>query len=303
MLDREYYRASELKRLYGIELEDIRYWIERGHIPLLFYRTQGTFFIGDPYQQPIFFGHACVFYDGLVELPKWRSVELLKEGEAQSTILFLKERERIEFIDTVCPEVVYPPNRHIRGWVEKDPEDIEGDDFFALEHHKIIPENGGTEAEIWDAIARDGKAPSWKAKFIGESYSLSEICITHENLQELMGFEGDSSESSVTLEANSNERSSQTSFEFANQFHELLARILDHDRTLKPKQVLRILSKEVIQEEDDRIFDTEAILLDYVNDVLVWRDVFAEQPERHCRLGTLRNHIAEVRRNIASKTQ
>jgi hypothetical protein len=304
MIKKEYYRLNDLNRYFGITLDDIRYWIERGVIPLKFHRTDAVFVIGDPESQLSFCGHGYVFYDGLVELYQYHDTELIKNGFTTTYNVYLCERERIEFIDIHCPQAIAPPNQYIKSWEAKHPDQIQGEYFLAMENHDVVQSKSIEKNSITNGflIKLDSNSPELHIEVKPVRYELEQICITEESLLELGVIESDllTCRSKAMQKSNDEqiltEQKSMPRHRFANQFQELLARIVNRDRTLKPKQIHRILSNECKIDEDERTFDTDHIMLDCVNGVLVWKDIHSMQPEKNCQIGTLRNHLTEVRR-------
>ncbi|MEH6712295.1 MAG: hypothetical protein V7733_13850 [Paraglaciecola polaris] len=312
MIRKEYYKLDDLSRYFNITLNDIQYWVEKRLIPLRFHRTSSIFAVGDPNDLNYFHGHAYVLYDGLVELLPTHDTELIEDGYTIANTLFLCDRENVETINTECPTVMSPPNQYFKSWLPKEADEIACDFFWAMENHDIKNIGNKTTQDTDGGFViqhpSDELYRHIEVKYV--RYDLEKICITENTLMKL-GVLPEQNLTTYKLSVNNEQNAPHetqltekvrpaTQFTFKNKFHELLARILLENRTLKPKQIHRILSDECKLREDDRVYDIDNILLDSVEGVIVWKDVLASQPEKTCQMGTLRNSLTEVKKILSS---
>ena len=86
-----------------------------------------------------------------------------------------------------------------------------------------------------------------------------------------------------------------------NAFDNLILRILRSDRTYTAKSIFKILAHESSLEEDTRQFDIENILLDHIDDIIIWKDFLSKSPEKRCSLATLGNKLTNIRKTLNTK--
>ena len=83
-----------------------------------------------------------------------------------------------------------------------------------------------------------------------------------------------------------------------NKFEELLARVLRSNQNLSSKLVHKILCAECQLEEDSRQYDIDNILLDVVDDVIVWHDIYSKKKQKRCSYRRLENLLSPIRKLI-----
>jgi len=83
-----------------------------------------------------------------------------------------------------------------------------------------------------------------------------------------------------------------------NALDRILLRILTSNRAISAKPIFKILASESKTEEELRTFDTEFILLDQIDDVIIWKDVLSKKQEKRCSLSTLANKLSDIRKDL-----
>lgn len=84
----------------------------------------------------------------------------------------------------------------------------------------------------------------------------------------------------------------------SHDFDELLANILQDNKGIKQKEVMRVLTEEARSEEDTRKYDIRNILLDEVEGKIVWQDFGGTKQEKIYSSKTIANRLTEVRKLI-----
>lgn len=100
---------------------------------------------------------------------------------------------------------------------------------------------------------------------------------------------------------NTENKISNTELNYANPFQALIAKILLKHPEITVKRLFRILAVEAHADIDEREFDTENVLADEVDGVILWNDVTRKTGISKCSYNTLKNPVRDVK--IAMKVK
>jgi hypothetical protein len=307
MIEKEYYRLSELESKFGLDDEDVQYWLERSELSLVFPQPYQKYVFGG-WRDSQFIGYGVAEYKGMVSISNYLNKTVFEKGKASAEHCYLVNKAAIEVI-TYRYEFALPcPNKTIEEWRPRKLEQIDWDRIPAkcypsVQRHtgklmgaafasmllSIKEVNGSAEEEDKARLAKfQDEIPD---VLISPSITLEKKdgCVLRDDLVRL-GAIADKKiatpAKTVLLELP----------RYKNEFHELLAKILESDRSLKTKDIHRILCAEAEREEDSRLYDNKNILLDQVDGAIVWRDIHSKQSEKKCAYSSLGNQLTAVKK-------
>ena len=307
MFEKEYYRLEDLRNRYNMTEADVHYLVAEKGLTPCFYLPSTAFIIGD-WQANGFVGFANVQYEGIVAIPQKHIQELVNKRKVLPLHYDLFNNTKIRLVDTEYGCNLPIPNEYIQGWQSKDLSQISWPKIPAKLYPYVAPTLKNTFKDLLMSFAKNeadkaasverfdsafGEAPTHELRPFYKTFSFSDICIRHEDLVALRII-GDQSSTELI--------STQITPELdGNQFEKLLAKIILSDKTLSAKPVFKILVNECKQQEDLRRFDTEGILLEHVEGIIIWRDVLSKTQEKKCSLSTLGNKLTRVRGTLAKQ--
>ncbi|MUH73630.1 hypothetical protein [Psychrosphaera haliotis] len=269
MLNKEYYKLSELKKLGTLTDEDVHYFLERRELPLIFFRLDSLFILGkgDPFS---FTGHCYAFYSGLVELDHTLDECFIENNFLEFGYCSLLELDRLDIVESECPTALVPPNMFFKNWESKFEIDINIDSYFAMENlTKTRIETDETLPK--DEFVSGHECKNTKLHFSQTlyKYDLNDLIIYNKDLMRL-GIIEKQKTSRPPSAASLNVRSKYT--EKISLMTDNLDRVLARIITTKNNPSLEVIFRYLITdfEKEDREFDTENILTDVTNNELVY---------------------------------
>jgi hypothetical protein len=274
VIKKQYYRLSELQQLKGISEEDVRYWMERDELPLLFYRTDAFFLVGDS-KSNAFRAHCYVSYRGLVELELFHDQYLLDHGYTETTTCYLTELDRVDSLGTGCPTVIAPPNMYVSSWDPKEPEEIEGDKFFAMENHtpsRVEVNDPEPEGGFFDSL--DNSSARIHIVVHSHRYTFNDLVLSDETLFRLGVLENDEL-ADRTIKSRVNTSGNINSIVSSNKqrkqdIREVLEAILKTHPDISAKGAWSLLENEVQMDPEQRKFDRYNVLRSMSENEIYW---------------------------------
>jgi hypothetical protein len=274
VIKKQYYRLSDLRQLKGISEEDVRYWMERDELPLLFYRTDAFFLAGD--RKPnAFHGHCYVSYRGLVELELFHDQFLLDDGYTETTTCYLTELDRVDSLGGGCPTSIAPPNIYISSWDPKEPEEIEGDKIFAMENHTLsILEANDPEPEGGFFRSRDNSSARFHIVVHPHRYSFNDLILTDETLFRLGVLKSDElADKIINEQVNISENTNSivsSNRRRKQDVREVLETIIKTYPNISAKGAWSHLENEVQMDPEQRKFDRYNVLRSMSENEIYW---------------------------------
>jgi hypothetical protein len=321
MIVKDYYRLEELEVKFGISKNDVLYLVEQNKIRLAFYREAVNYLIGGWLDEG-FIGCGAVSYEGMVTVQQDVGLELFAKEKADTLNFQLCERDNINYLTGEYPFSVPLPNGFLCKWSAKGLEDIKRERIPA----RVYPSESASL--IWiltntlktiDAMKFQGEntegfnalAEYPKKVLMGTSatLNLTDACLLRSDLEALGLMSTDNSVKHYNILQNSppslellvdaiQSSEPERLTKFDNDFDELLAKILQDNKGVKQKEIMRILTEEARSEEDIRKYDTRNILLDEVEGKIVWQDFGSTKQEKYYSSKTIANRITGVRKLI-----
>lgn len=322
MIVKEYYRLEDLKHRFNMTDADIKYLLEEQKIPLCFYVERQPFVLGF-FNNENFTGHCNIYYKGLVKVPYGYTRDICNGREICPKEYLLLQQRNVEYINSKYAYELEMPNEYFRSWhplrednlPEFSPDDLEAK-LYPWYRKRPQWDLGILLANGMNAFAvSKGLEPAYGEEFVKNKLQIKEmglypnwlffkfedICVQHNYLVKIGLIET----SPVVLEQPDKVRANSTR-EFVplteqfqlNKFEELLARILRANQHISSKLVHKILCTECQLEEDARPYDIENILLDIVDDAIIWHDIYSKKKQRKCSFRRLENQLSEVRKTL-----
>lgn len=306
MIEKEYYRLDDLKHRFDMTESDVHYLIAEKNVPPCFYMPKTTFIVGG-WQKSDFIGYANVNYEGLIAIPQPFVKELVNKRKVLPLHYSLLNKAKIQQIDTDYDCELPLPNNYIQGWKAKDLSQISWPTIPAKLYPYVAPTMKHTFKDLLMTFAKDeagktaaakrfddsfGEAPKEELRPTYKTFLFSEVCIRHQDLVSL----GVIATKSHLAEP---KQLAKKVFD-SNDFEKLLAKIITSDKSLSAKPIFKILVNECNLEEDSRQFDTDGILLEHVDGIIVWKDVLSRTKEKKCSLSTLNNKLTKVRQMLSN---
>jgi hypothetical protein len=128
--------------------------------------------------------------------------------------------------------------------------------------------------------------------------NLSDACVLFTDLEGLGAIPTDKP---VTIQNLKEDSEANYLTKFDNDFFRLVAYTYTNMDKPTAKKIFIELEKDAKREEDSRIFDTNNILLDAVDDKLVWKDKLSRLEEKSVSLRRLENILTEVKKTIKAE--
>jgi hypothetical protein len=326
MIFKDYYRLEELESKFSISKNDVLYLVEQNKIRLAFYRKAVNYLIGG-WLNDGFIGYGAVNYEGMVTVQRDVGLKMFAKGKVDTINFQLCERDNINYLTGKYPFSIPLPNDFLCKWSAKSLEDIKWERIPA----RIYPSEGpsgmwmiadtlktfvaiksqGEKTEEINALTEQHYGQYPKKVLRGQSVTLNitDACVLRSDLDALGLMSIDPSTSRQNVLQNSLPSSAllvdviqpsepERLTEFDNDFDELLSKIMQANRGIKQKEIMRILTEEARSEEDTRKYDTRNILLDEVEGKIVWQDFGSTKQEKLYRSKTIANRLTEVRKLI-----
>jgi hypothetical protein len=312
MIAKHYYRIEELEFKFGISKSDVLYLVEQNKIRLAFYREASQYLIGG-WLKNGFVAYGAVKYEGVVTIERDIGLKVFAKGKADTLNFQLCERDNINYLTGEYPFSIPLPNDYLFNWNAKSLDEIKWDRIPA----RIYPSEGesgmsmiadtiktfaaiksrGEKTEETDALVEKhyGKFPKRVLRGTSVVLNLSDACVLLSDIEGLVAMSTDKAVSTQNLKQDSQ---SKRLTKFDNDFDELLAKILQANKGIRQKEIMRILTEEARSEEDARKYDTRNILLDEVEGKIVWQDFGSTKQEKHYSSKTIANRLTEVRKLI-----
>ena len=98
MLDKTYYKISELEKRFDLTLEDIQFLVENKKLKFCFFSTKDNYLIGN-YVDAGFIGIGTVTYEGLIGLNRSDALAILRNEEVKISTFALLVSLRQHSVD------------------------------------------------------------------------------------------------------------------------------------------------------------------------------------------------------------
>ena len=295
MLEKDYYSVRELKNSGKLTDDDIRYFLERRELSLVFFRLDTDFVLGK-WEGDYFTGYCYVFYSGLVEIDQFFDEEFINNKYVESTYCCLLERERMSIVESECPTLLTPPNQFFRHWDSKLETELNLESYSAMENpskiklepHEKAPENGF-------AITLKDQKTRLHFFTTPHKYQLDDLKISHSDLIRLGVIENNTPKPKAGLSTKSGKESHDEQINLMkDNLHRVLARILIFKNNPSLEVVWRHLKNDF--DTDKREFDSEEVLLDVTNSELVYKT--HTEHRKTIQKSTVGQHISRVRKSL-----
>jgi hypothetical protein len=324
MIFKDYYRLEELESKFSISKNDVLYLVEQNKIRLAFYRQAVNYLIGG-WLNDGFIGYGAVNYEGMVTVQQDVGLKMFAKGKVDTINFQLCERDNIHYLTGKYPFSIPLPNDFLCKWSAKSLEDIKWERIparvYPSESESLLwmfadtmknfaaMKSQGEKTEDANDFMEQNLAKHPKKVLGGTSVKLNitDACVLRSDLEALGAISIDKSVPHHNVLQNSLPSSAllvdvaqapRRRTEFDNDFDELLSEILQTNKGIKQKEIMRILTEEARSEEDTRKYDTRNILLDEVEGKIVWQDFGSTKQEKHYSSKTIANRITGVRKLI-----
>jgi hypothetical protein len=324
MIFKDYYRFEELESKFDITVNDVLYLVEQNKIRLAFYRQAVNYLIGG-WLNDGFIGYGVVNYEGMVTVQRDVGVKIFAKGKVDTMNFQLCERDNINYLTGKYPFSIPLPNDFLCKWSTKSLADIKWERIPAriypsegvsgmwmiadtIKTFAALKSQGEKTEENNELVERhNGKYPKNVLRGTSVTLNITDACVLRSDLEALGAISIDKSVPHHNVLQNSLPSSAllvdvaqapRRRTEFDNDFDELLSEILQANKGIKQKEIMRILTEEARSEEDTRKYDTRNILLDEVEGKIVWQDFGSTKQEKHYSSKTIANRITGVRKLI-----
>jgi len=300
MLEKEYYRLSELSRHSKISLEDYQYFIENYKETLYFRLHDQPIVIveqfskreltefnedsGNLFQQltelssildeeETQYQGVCVgHYSGLVRLSRQDKNTLLREGTVRSFHVRIDDIKGLKRKNKAYPFSTNLPNKYLVHWGELHPESQ-----YGLESFLLNKDSGQLDICVKTINFDDLLVPLMMVEYL-EKFLKPRV----EELQEAL--QVDESNKSVTKHR-------------FDDFQELLIEILAKHPEYSSKEVWKLLKNESEDFGDYRRFDKYNLLQEMSGDDVEWEDKRGK-PRKSISVKGLANRLTSARKQI-----
>ncbi len=315
MIAKHYYRIEELEPKFGISKSDVLYLVEQNKIRLAFYREAAHYIIGG-WLKNGFVAYGAVNYEGMVSIERDIGLKVFAKGKADTLNFQLCERDNINYLTGEYPFSIPLPNDYLCNWDAKSLDEVK----WARIPARIYPSEGesgmsmiadtiktfaaiqsrGEKTEETDALVEKhyGKYPKKVLRGMPVTLNLSDACVLFTDLEGLGAIPTDKP---VTIQNLKEDSEANYLTKFDNDFFRLVAYTYTNMDKPTAKKIFIELEKDAKREEDSRIFDTNNILLDAVDDKLVWKDKLSRLEEKSVSLRRLENILTEVKKTIKAE--
>ena len=304
MIEKDYYRLSELERDLNISNEDVLYWIENNLVRFVIPRPQAKYIYGGYHKENNnFIGCGVAYYKGLIRVSKQEESRIFKTGKGTVYELRLIDADLIVHHSANYEFEVPLPNGFMELWQAID--DIP---FLASKlgstPPKLYPSDG---KKTWELVKSALESMSTnQPKEVPDDALLAqpiaikkeELCITHADLIRLGQLSNDEPQATIDLSPTDSKKFLNKP-KFENDFDALLYRVLSDNPNIRNKAVIKALTEDAETEEDARKYDDQNILVDEVDGVLGWRDRFGTVTTKHYTQKTIFNRLSEVRKLLS----
>jgi len=316
MIEKEYYRLDELQNRFGITVHDIHYLLERRLVNPYFH-IENTKFIVESWNKSKFIGYVHLIYRGIVTIPESELAKLLHLKKITPLNYLLSKNGHFEL---VCTDYGYEPYEDFFTEWQPKYQDEKDRPFFTAKlspfvsripfHSYLKAKREAIKLENLESTEgyihlENFHTPELKLPAAFNTFKFSDICIQREQLVSVGIFKIlEQTKNEYLIEQGppasnrDSENDSQVMGVLNNKFEELLARILRENQTPSSKLIHKILCTECKLEEDTRQYDIENILLDVVDDVIVWHDIYSKKKQKRCSFRRLENQLSDVRKLI-----
>jgi hypothetical protein len=296
VIKKQYYRLSELQKLKGISEEDISYYMENDTVRFSTLVNKQELMVGKWEGQHII-GFCTFTYTGLLYVPKPKVREIAFNSKVSLDTLLLPKGNLPKNVSIDYPFDLCAPNNLIAKWHGAVNENI---------HHIELPVIMlPTEAiglmhsylNVLSLMSKSDVANAHPERVLNRRFiniSKNDLVL---NEQELSKFNDDSNAEEKAVNPIAD-------ITFKNDLYRLVAHAYITMAKPSAKQIFIELEKDSMREEDSRKFDTHNILIDAVDDKLVWKDKLSRLEEKSVSLRRLENILTEVKKTIkAENTQ
>jgi hypothetical protein len=311
MIKKDYYRLDDLKHRFNMTEADILYLLEQRLVKACFYVDSTEFVIGG-WSNKGFIGYAHVRYRGLINLPEEELQKLLRAKKVTPMNYLLANDKNIELSSSEYELELATPNNYIYAWKAKAPAEISWDfiparlgpyvtETFLHAVQKTLNmclEQQTKSTALDPSLEKYRNLPAQKLTAHFKTFLFSEICIRHQDLVSCKVISDKAESVPDDLPVSASAMSQELK---GTCFENLITRIFMSDRTLSAKSVFKILAYESSLEEDSRHFDIENILLDHIDDIIIWKDYLSKSTEKRCSLATLGNKLTNIRKTVRAK--
>lgn len=335
-MEKEYYRLNEVKSRFGLSFEDIKYLVQESKITPVFYLQNQQYIVGSWFKSKGFVAHAKVFYKGLVYLNHDAQLTLLNKGRVRALEFGLVKPQNMQNISTTYPLRTPTPNTFMYSWEPLTEQELlqrplgarllpnESVDWFELVNSLVegVAE-ASQKAKEYSSFDEAGNitfeplpaSDKFNIKDQNQLLKAADILILRQELIRLEIIKGEAPQAiqhQAQIEASPSE-SKETENKppkitapdapkkRSNQLTELLERVLADNPTISAKETWRVLEEEVSKELDERLFDTDGILMDVSHSEIAWKSRYGNLSST--KLTTFDAAVSRVRKRLSNKVQ
>lgn len=291
MLEKEYYEVEDIVQSGLLTNSDILYLLERQELPLIFFRKDSLFYLGTG-ERHNFIGHCHAFYSGLVEIEQAFDEDLIEVGFVETDFCKLLESDRVEVIESSCPEAVKPPNSVFLDWTPQQILPSNVDKFGAIEKLKKTKFSCGENTIDFNIEYKlDNSDSTIYFSRNPQKYELTKLKVKRETLQRLGVLKSNNNNSESLPE----EKAVSDDIEKINLMKDgldrILARVIIANNNPSLEVIWRILKNDF--ELDKQEYDVEMILIDVTNNEL--RYTTHTNSDKTIQKSTVQQHLGRVR--------
>jgi hypothetical protein len=307
MIEKEYYRVEELQDRFNLTEDDVRYLVEKRLVKTCF-SIRNTKFIVDGWDGDNSIGYAHINYQGLIALPDEEVDSLISNGKITPLNYLLSQGGTITLVETDYPIGTERPKTFEEAWKPKSA-NCHNAEFIKAKLSPFVTKT------FWHSYDNAKKSVNYSRQLFAKNVfcerklanktkldlplsfntlQFSDICVRH---QDLVSNNLLIKKSETEHRASPNQTDINTKLD--NEFEDLLAAIiLKSPQKLTAKKIHKILCDECERELDQRVYDTNNILLGEEQGVISWRDKYRNNKERSYLQSSLDNVISTVKSKI-----
>jgi hypothetical protein len=268
LLDKTYYKISEIDKRFGLTLEDIQFLVENKKLKLSFFSPKDNYLIGNQTNAG-FIGIGTVTYEGVIGINRNDALSILRKEQVKINTFALLEPENCNDWSGQYPFDVECPNDYICDWVATNPATLKWPFFPA----RLIPKQTSNSMKMFvNSMAKSLEAcsannnefmeqfrkyedkPDKFLRFSSRTIEFRDACILKSDLDNL----------------NQKIGPTEGSPDFSNIFHNLVNNLIQSQPKLSAAKLWRFIKAQFDLENDD--IDPDSILREVSDNEIIWED-------------------------------
>jgi hypothetical protein len=322
---KKYYRLSELSNTRGFSDADIDYLNAETDVSFCLYSKTTDVILGG-WRNKKFSAFGKAKYVGLISMTQNQQTEMFEKSKVSITQSKILQKDKIAQYSSDYPFSVEIPNTVINEWLstpfESIPFEIISFYFYPDERKSMIKEFCkmiDDMAEVNDKVGiekriRKYPRPYDPSKPINtelfynhQRFTLSDVCITSDELEKAKSYLCDDSDDSNVLNHKVVDKKSidkvkpstqvlSTTHEREADFNSLVIKIVSTNLTISAKETWAILENEIKTMPNERKYDQYNILCNQVADEIFWQSRYGNSGSQ--KFGSINTTVSRAKKKV-----